>query len=68
MGRPGGGTWQVSDLNGLEVRIRGYALATYYVNITQVYVRVNFSPNYREVTSAVTSGFHNIKMARTSKS
>ncbi len=43
LARPGGGSWAVSDLNGLQVRIQAIRAGFNNGRCTQVYVTVNYS-------------------------
>lgn len=61
--RPGGGSWAISDLNGLQVRL-GATTGGYAVRITQAYVTVNYY-TVGAVTGVVATGAKTIRLTKT---
>ncbi len=64
IGRPGGGSWLPEDIETLEVGVyeNGAANPTY---VSQLYIRVNYTPPAAGVSSATSTGVHTVKLTKT---
>lgn len=64
--RPGGGTWTREDLLNLEAGIEGPSPSNDDARVTQLYVRVNYTPPATGISAVTVSGIHTFKITKTS--
>jgi len=62
LSRPGGGDWQYSDLEDLQVVVGLRTTSEYQSWCTQVYVVVNYTPVITVTASSIESGDHVVKV------